>query len=297
MIRRLIIIICVGLLPMVAAAQTNNADERNKELGKADERNKELGNADERYIELMGEADEASAQADWSRADSLLTAAIRLQPQNPMNVMLMSNLGMLRYYQGNDSLALITLDAAHNMEPRATIVLVNRAKVRLSRGDRDGAMADWNEILELDTANVATRYLRSMELLRRGKIVEAEEDARILERDAPSDPRTDIALGTLLSSTALFAEAIPYLNRAIEADPQPEMYGTRAFCRIMTGDFNEASEDLAEGMRLDPADGELYLYRALLNRMRYRPEDARRDARRAVELGVAQRRADAVLEN
>lgn len=250
---------------------------------------------DNRYIELITAADSAQTAADWTRADSLLTAAVRLQPQNPLNVLLMSNLGMLRFYQGNDSLALMTLDAAHTMDPRATIVLVNRAKVRLNMGDRDGALADWNAVLEVDTANIATRYLRSMELLRRGDIAAAEADAYRLERDAPSDLRTDLALGTLLSSTMRYAEAIPYLNRAIETDPQPELFAARALCRIMTGDFNEASEDINEGMRLDPADGELYLYRALLNRMRYRPDDAKRDARRAVELGVAQRRADALL--
>ncbi len=65
----------------------------------------------------------------------------------------------------------------------------------------------------------------------------------------------------------------------------------------MTGNLNEASSDISEGMRLDPADGELYLYRALLNRMRYRPDDARADARRAVELGVAASRAQALLDN
>lgn len=250
---------------------------------------------DNRYLELITAADSAQTAADWGRADSLLTAAVRLQPQNPLNVLLMSNLGMLRFYQGNDSLALMTLDAAHSMDPRATIVLVNRAKVRLNMGDRDGALADWNAVLEVDTANVATRYLRSMELLRRGDVAGAEADARRLERDAPTDLRTDLALGTLLSSTMRYAEAIPYLNRAIDADPQSEFFAARALCRIMNGDFNEASEDIAEGLRLDPIDGELYLYRALLNRMRYRPDDAQRDARRAVELGVAQRRADAVL--
>ncbi|MCM1441314.1 MAG: tetratricopeptide repeat protein [Roseburia sp.] len=251
--------------------------------------------SDNRYIELISAADSAQSAADWRRADSLLTAAVRLQPQNPLNVLLMSNLGMLRFYQGNDSLALMTLDAAHSMDPRATIVLVNRAKVRLNMGDSDGALADWNAVLEVDTANVATRYLRAMELLRRGDVAAAEADARRLERDVPTDPRTDLALGTLLSSTLRYSEAIPYLNRAIDVDPQSELFAARALCRIMNGDLNEASEDIAEGMRLDPIDGELYLYRALLNRLRYRPDDAKRDARRAVELGVAQRRADAVI--
>lgn len=250
-----------------------------------------------RYMQLVGEADQASAAAQWRRADSLLVAAMRSEPANPLNIMLMSNLGMIRFYQGNDSLALLTLDAANRMEPRAAIVLSNRAKVRVATGDTDGAIADWNSVLEIDSTNVATRYLRSIALLRRGDSNGAEKDAYWLRDNAPKDPRTDLAMGTLLSSTARYQEAIPYLNHSIETEPAAELYAARALCNLMTGNLNEASSDISEGMRLDPADGELYLYRALLNSMRYRPEDARTDASRAVELGVAPSRAQALLNN
>ena len=44
-------------------------------------------------------------------------------------------------------------------------------------------------------------------------------------------------------------------------------------------------------MKLDPNDGDLSLSRAALNKMHYRPEDARKDAEKAVSLGVDPRRA------
>ncbi len=64
---------------------------------------------------------------------------------------------------------------------------------------------------------------------------------------------------------------------------------------MMSGSLSEAADDIARGLEIDPAYGELYLYRALLNRLRYRSEDARADARRAVSLGIPMRRAEPLM--
>ncbi len=54
----------------------------------------------------------------------------------------------------------------------------------------------------------------------------------------------------------------------------------------MTSQLGDAAEDIASGLELDPLDGELYLYRALLNKMRYRQDDAEADGRQAIKLGI-----------
>ncbi|WP_301343492.1 tetratricopeptide repeat protein, partial [uncultured Duncaniella sp.] len=72
---------------------------------------------------------------------------------------------------------------------------------------------------------------------------------------------------------------------------EPEYFGARAYCYLMTDDLQAAAEDIAQALELDPNDGELYLYRAALNKMHYRPEDAKKDAERAIQLGVDPARA------
>ena len=64
----------------------------------------------------------------------------------------------------------------------------------------------------------------------------------------------------------------------------------------MTGELQEAAADIASAMELAPLDGELYLYRAALNKMHFRPDDARKDAERAVQLGVDPTRAKEFLK-
>lgn len=248
------------------------------------------------YIRLMGQADSAIAKEDWRKAENLLIEALRLEPANPSNVILVSNLGMIRFYQGRDSMAIATLNDAHAMAPRAVVVLANRASVLAALGQYDKAYADWEAILDIDSLHIGARYLHAMEALRRGNIPVAETDVAFLSRNADKDPRTDLARGTLYSAIGRYADAIPSLNHSIESSPTSELYATRALCYLMTGALNEASADIAEGLNLNPADGELYLYRALLNKLRYRNDDAKSDARRAVELGIAPERAAPLMK-
>ncbi len=76
---------------------------------------------------------------------------------------------------------------------------------------------------------------------------------------------------------------------------EPEYYGARAYCYLMTGNLQDAADDIAAALELAPDDGELYLYRAALNKMHFRPDDARKDARKAIELGVDPARAKEFL--
>ena len=61
--------------------------------------------ADTPYLDLVEKADKACADGKWIEAASLLQNAIDSEPANPGNVLLLSNLGMVRYNLGLDSLA------------------------------------------------------------------------------------------------------------------------------------------------------------------------------------------------
>ncbi len=242
------------------------------------------------YIKMMGTADSAIAKGDWVVAEKCLRSAMRIEPANPANLLLLSNLGMVQFYQGQDSLALNTLTDACNIAPRTVPVLANRATVYEATGRYEDALADCNIILEIDSANVRARAMRINYNLRNGKIDEAEADLDTLLRYSPDNHLGNILAGNIYASTGRYAEAISPISKVIEHNPQAEYYAVRALCRIMTGNLNDASMDIAEGLNINPLEGELYLYRAMLNKMRYRNDDAKNDAKRAVQLGVSQQR-------
>lgn len=243
------------------------------------------------YFDLVGDADKAISEGKWQSAEDLLTEAIELQPLNPSNILLLSNLGIVRYNLGKDSLAIATLDEAHRRAPVSVTVLSNRAQVLTAMGRDKDAYADYSRIIELDSTLIEPRYMHAIMALRQDEFDKSFEDCKALEQLSPEAQETQIAYASYYSATEQWENAIPYYTAILEKTPSTEMYAARAVCYLMLQRLNEASADITSGLELNPEDGELYLYRAYLNKMRYMNEDARADLTKAIRLGIDRKRA------
>ena len=249
------------------------------------------------YFKKIDEADKACAEGLWHEAENALVEALRAEPANPSNVLLISNLGIIRFNMGQDSLAIATLNDAHSMAPASVTILSNRAKVLAANGYDEEAYLDYSRIIELDSLEISARLPRCLYALRRHDFRTAKSDMEFMEQNFPGKIETEIAGAAVRSGTGDFAGAIPYYSRVLLERKDPEYYSGRAYCYLLTGSLQEASDDINSALSITPADGELYLYRAALNKMRYRPADAEADARKAVELGVDKTRATQFLSN
>ena len=129
-----------------------------------------------------------------------------------------------------------------------------------------------------------------------GNLEQAEKDFDVLKTQKPDDHATAIALSSLYFLTNRNKEAIPYLKKVIEVDPDAEYYASLSACYLALGNLTEASATLAEAFAKHPSDPELYYYRAMLNRDRYRSDEAHRDADMAVKLGLSPKKAKALFE-
>ena len=249
------------------------------------------------YFKKIDEADKACAEGLWHEAENALVEALRAEPANPSNVLLISNLGIIRFNMGQDSLAIATLNDAHSLAPASVTILSNRAKVLAANGYDEEAYLDYSRIIELDSLEISARLPRCLYALRRHDFRTAKSDMEFMEQNFPGKIETEIAGAAVRSGTGDFAGAIPYYSRILLERKDPEYYSGRAYCYLLTGSLQEASDDINSALAITPADGELYLYRAALNKMRYRPADAEADARKAVELGVDKTRATQFLSN
>lgn len=242
--------------------------------------------AESAYLKLVGKADEAIVKEDWDEAERCLRDALREEPSNPGNVMLLSNLGMIQFYSGRDSLAIATLTEAHRIAPSATVILANRARVLTAIGALGAAVQDYNLIEQLDSVAWQPALYRGLIYLAWGDTVNAKSDLLRLTTLRPDHTDTHLALAALYSSLDRPAEALPQFTALIKADPQAEYYAGRAMCFIQRELYLDASEDIASGLELDDENAELYVCRALLNKRRYRPDEALADAQRAISLGA-----------
>lgn len=247
------------------------------------------------YYNLVGDADSAIARGQWAKAEEALLSAMRLEPSNPGNIMLMSNLGIVQYNSGKDSLALVTLTQAHDIAPRSVTILGNRARVLMAMGRFEEARADYSAIVEADSTMSDARFHRALLDLKAGHTATARADIDWLKRTSPDDINTNLAEAALASAEGDFAASVIAYTKVLNIDKQPEYYAERAFGYLMTDRPGDAAEDIAAGLELDPTDAQLYLYRAMLNRARFRPEDARADAREALRLGADPREVEPLL--
>lgn len=274
----LIILLCMtALFPASVLSQENRAEQTI-------------------YIRIADDATTAINNGDFERGEKLLIQAMQLQPESPMNPLLLSNLGMCRYYMGEDSLAIATLNEAVAKAPASVTILLNRAKVKMGTGNLKGAMTDYNHVNELDSLVPEPYFYRGFNSLNLGDYAAAAADFDKLGRIAPDSYESCLAMATLYSSTGEERKAIPFYNKLINKEKATEFLVGRAYCYLKTKDLYSAAEDIAEGLRQSPEDGDLYLCRAILNRMRYLDEEARADAEKAIKLGVDPEKVKALMK-
>lgn len=279
-----LILILSFLLPGAIAAQRHGEvpvpDRMPKTEAAADSLEEDV------YFILAGQADQAIADGDYVTAERRLVEAMAVDPQNPSNVLLLSNLGMVYGYMDRDSMALTVLDEANRRAPQMVTVLHNRARIHLKMGHDRDAYDDFSAIIERDSTDTQARYYRGMIALYSGNMHTAETDFEVLETLQPQAYETAAALASLYSLSRRDKEAIPYYRRLIELDPAPEFYSALAGCHLALEQLSEAAEVIADGLKKYTGDPELYYYRAWLNRDRYLLDQAHADADMAIRLGA-----------
>lgn len=248
------------------------------------------------YIALFSKAEDATSKGDWAQAEIYLTDAIQHNKSNPANVILLSNLALIQFQQGKDSIALQSINDAVKIMPNPT-TLSNRAKILKAMGRIDEAYADYETIINLDSTHFEARYMHGLIALSKSDLTTAQYDFFKLEQFAPENNTTIKGLAFFYFYTHQYEKAIPYYNKLIPLDDSAENYCNRATCHLIMNNLQDASSDISEALKLYPNNGELYLLRAWLNRLYYRYNDAKVDAQRAIELGISKDRINAVLQS
>ena len=254
-------------------------------------------NLEERpYFLLIDQSEKALEQNDYEAAALRLVEAMSVEPDNPLNVALLTNLGMIYYYNEQDSMALRVLDEAVRRSPRLIAAHEKRARVLTGMGRDKEAYEEYGRVIDIDSLNTSARFYHAMMALHSGKLPEAEADIACLNRVVPLWTNTVLANATLFSMTGREREAISLFRRLLDKDKLPEYYAALAGCLIAVDDLNEASRVIGEGMELFKDDAELYFHRAVLNHKRFLPDEAHRDAKRAIQLGADAEHVAAIFE-
>lgn len=129
---------------------------------------------------------------------------------------------------------------------------VESGNAKLNRKDYQGAIADYNRALDLDSNYANAYYNRGIAKGRMGASRSAIEDFKQAIKIDPNNADTYSNLGNLTIRINDY-EAISYLNRAIQINPNhANAYANRGMARFNLQDYEGAIADYDRSLALDP---------------------------------------------
>ena len=231
----------------------------------------------------------------WNRAEHFLLEAIRSEPSNPSNSLLLSNIATIQRRQGRLGEAIKNYSMAIDLTPNAVTLLLNRAAVYTLVDSIALAQADYERIMDIDPADVESRYNHGMIALNTGDPKTAERDFNDILRINPNSGLAKQGQGYLQKHAGNFDKAVECFSEVIKVKPSSTLLANRADCYLATKRLNEASLDIANALELDPDDPFIYILRAKLNKLRYNRSDMERDLKLAVAHGLSESEARSLL--
>lgn len=237
------------------------------------------------------------SKKDWVSAEKALLSAVRKEPANPQNSLLLSNLGTVQRRMGKLDDALKSYNNALMITPRAVTLLKNRAALYSEMNRMEDALKDYDRVLMYDEDEENALYLRGLLRLELGDTAACRIDLERLYKLNPQSTDARIGMATLLKCRHYYDNAIDLYNQVIRAEPENSAYYVgRGEAYYYLKKYNKADEDIAKALKLDPDDPLIYVLRAKVKIARYDKEDAALDLKKAVSLGFDKNEAQNILK-
>ncbi len=221
-------------------------------------------------------------------AETVLKKAMRLQPDNPLNVLLLSNLGTIQFRQKKYDDALVSYTAALAQAPKNTALLTNRAELFTAMNQPENAITDYTAILLINDKDENALYRRGLLYLQVKNEGAAQTD---LERIIELNPQTlegRIGIASLCKMRKEFDEAeIIYFDLLDKYPDHSDLYAGRAELYILMNRPGKALSDINQAIRLQGENNPnpyFYIIRSKIKEMQYERKAAEEDKAKAEQL-------------
>lgn len=237
------------------------------------------------YIALADSADNYIKAENWIMAEQTILKALRLEPGNFTNSLLLSNLGVVQTQMGDLDKALESFRLGLSIAPNSSVIYANRARTYLHLSRYEDALDDLNSTLSIDSIQEWPLQTRGFLLIDKDPKKAAEDFTRLSIR-FPKNPYGFTGLAAIAENQLRNEDALTLYDKALVVEDSPEIRFSRILLKINMQKFNEASEDISDSISRFPHNGELYLLRGYLNKLRFRNDDAAIDKKIALDKGV-----------
>ncbi len=258
------------------------------------------------YRELTDMAITATEQDSLEQAEGYIRQALALEPANPRNALLLSNLGTIQRRLHRYDQALESYTLALNHAPRMVSILMNRATLYLEMSEYDLAQVDYSLVLDLDKDNEEALLMRAYAYMQKYDFNLARADYKHLLTLNPLHFNGALGFAMLEEKEGNFKEALAILDHKIAEGKSPTgtltaaqkavVYVARAELEFNLEHPDLAMLDLEEANRLNPAQAEIYLLRGKIYLSQKKKEWARREFEEAMSRGLPQAELNDLLQ-
>lgn len=238
------------------------------------------------YEELIEKSYDFLDKNDLISSEESLKAAMRLEPGNPTNYALLTNLGTIQRRQGKLDEALVSYSAALSRFPKNITILENRASLYTEMGETEKAMSDYTTLLLSEPQHQEALYCRGLLYLQQKNFILAETDFdKILEVNEKS-VRGRMGHAILEKMRGNYDESERIFNYLISEMPRDWLlYEGRADVYFMMGKNARAMADINKVFSETKPGASLYVLRGKVKLAQYEKESASFDFQKAKNMG------------
>ena len=230
---------------------------------------------------------------DYLDADSLpeaeeaLREALRIEPGNPGNGMLLLNLGTIQRRQGKLKEAEESYTIGLAFLPNNLSLLNSRAQLFAEMEKYPEAINDYTEVIYHEPENENAYYERALCKLMNQDTLGARLDLEQIDRFNPNSAKSRLGMAYVYKAQQMWREASELYDALIERNPRnASLLRERAEVFYFSNRMGAALDDVNKSIDYDPRDPYSYLLRAQIRYAKGDREFARRDLNQALELGL-----------
>lgn len=230
---------------------------------------------------------------DYLDADSLpeaeeaLREALRIEPGNPGNGMLLLNLGTIQRRQGKLKEAEESYTIGLAFLPNNLTLLNSRAQLFAEMEKYPEAINDYTEVIYHEPENEDAYYERALCKLMNQDTLGARLDLEQIDRFNPNSAKSRLGMAYVYKAQQMWREASELYDALIERNPRnASLLRERAEVFYFSNRMGAALDDVNKSIGFDPRDPYSYLLRAQIRYAKGDREFARRDLNQALELGL-----------
>ncbi|MFR9166211.1 MAG: tetratricopeptide repeat protein [Dysgonomonas sp.] len=248
------------------------------------------------YEELVNRSADYIESKDYLAAEQVLKLALRKEPANPNNTLLLSNLGTVQRELKKYDEALVSYNAALIKYPDLNSLLHNRAALYCDMDSLDSALNDYDAILLSNPDDIEALYRRGYIYLDRKELELAQTDFEHIKHIDPDNLSASMGLAFLLKRKNEWEKAEElYSDLLYNNRNNAELYLNRAECYIEMKKLARAQSDLDKASSLGLDTPLLYILKGQLRLRQYDKFSARQNFLKAKELGADKVLVDELL--